>query len=614
MDNSDRGQSCRSFAAAFIILATVIVSGCSSNGAVSQAARQTAINVSGSEARGVAEIGVTRLIAGDLSGASQAFNSALKLGPSSSAVHYLNGTTYHMMSARGDEGKAALAEQGLQLAIQFDPTNWMAHYQLGLLYLDQRRFRDAQDSFAEALLFNSDDPDLLYNMAVASYYAKDIQTSSATLKRLRDVEPNSQRTLRASSIAHAALDRGRDAQVFASRLATNYGGVPDEHLARRIDDWLDFHRFASNEDGLEVLNSRVLPGGPVSEQEIPTSTELDLEDLDGDTSSMVVVDIVIIRTEEDVSTSRGVNLLEGLRIQFGNSFGTPAFSRQRSSETVDDTTIDGTTTATTNTTNVTRLITVPALTYSLNIANASSNRAEVLARPTLVAKDGRQSSFFAGVEVDAGTASSDGGEVYSISKDIGVGLDVIPTIRPDGLIDINVTARRTFLNPPSPNISFEFLIEVSKTEVTADVLMREGETLILSGLSETETSNQRSGVPILQDVPIAQYLFSNRTTNDFQKSVLVLITPRRANYVYQHDRARAGQNDLNQRDSAAIRELRAKYSDWFEPYPNTASVFYHMQANSLYREFRTGDVTMERWDNQQSLADRLTQALSFFYY
>ncbi len=42
--------------------------------------------------------------------------------------------------------------------------------------------------------------------------------------------------------------------------------------------------------------------------------------------------------------------------------------------------------------------------------------------------------------------------------------------------------------------------------------------------------------------------------------------------------------------------------------------FHHMQDNTLYREFRTGDVTMERWANSETLKSRLIQAIDFLYY
>jgi hypothetical protein len=144
--------------------------------------------------------------------------------------------------------------------------------------------------------------------------------------------------------------------------------------------------------------------------------------------------------------------------------------------------------------------------------------------------------------------------------------------------------------------------------------MRYGETLILSGLSEKESENVRDGVPVLQDIPLIQYAFSQGSTKEFQKSVLILLTPRPAEYVYQPEAARiASENELSA-DERPIANLRARYTDWFKPYPNWASVFNHLQSNSLYREFRTGDVELERWSSSQSLMNRLKQSIDFLWY
>jgi hypothetical protein len=63
-----------------------------------------------------------------------------------------------------------------------------------------------------------------------------------------------------------------------------------------------------------------------------------------------------------------------------------------------------------------------------------------------------------------------------------------------------------------------------------------------------------------------------------------------------------------------MKELRARYGDWFKPYPNLASVFSQLNSSSIYREFRTGDVTLEKWDKQSTAIDRLKQALDFLFY
>ena len=70
-------------------------------------------------------------------------------------------------------------------------------------------------------------------------------------------------------------------------------------------------------------------------------------------------------------------------------------------------------------------------------------------------------------------------------------------------------------------------INIAQNSVTANVRIKFGETLLLNGLTDQEETKSQSGVPVLQDIPIIQYLFNNLTKTKYTQNVLVLITPRR---------------------------------------------------------------------------------------
>lgn len=565
--------------------------------------------------RRVAAEGIKRLGEGDLDSASLFFNRALKLSPSDANIQLLNGLTYHIQGVRDDSSKLDLAEEGYKLAIQFDPSNWIAHYQLGLLYMDRKQFASAQERFAESLLYRSDSPELLYNMVCASYYNHDPATAAATLGQLERLEPDSPRTLRAGAMVAAALGREGDAIQYYNR----YSDLEQDResiaaLYRRLRDWDGYHqanqsaRADSASPGrlIQVANNKEAKKKDDDKDDVAARADTKASDdsATGEASDMVIVDVVIVRSEEKTRTRKGVNLLNGLSVQFGarNSSDKdtlqPGWQRTYS---VDDDAV-GTT--------ITRAINLPALTYSLNIANSTNERNEVLARPTLVAQDGLKSRFFSGINIRAAAVGDgDSKSSLSIQDDIGVTLEVTPKVVDDERVQIFVTASRTFLRTPSDDVDFQYRIETSKTDVEANVQMRFGETLILSGLSEKETENIRDGVPGLQDIPIVQYLFAEKSTLDFQKSVLILLTPRKPAYIYQDTASLPPE-----RRSQVLSELQARFSDWFKPYPNWASVFHHLQSNVLYREFRTGDVTLERWESQGHLRNRLKSILDFIYF
>ena len=144
--------------------------------------------------------------------------------------------------------------------------------------------------------------------------------------------------------------------------------------------------------------------------------------------------------------------------------------------------------------------------------------------------------------------------------------------------------------------------------------MKFGESLILGGLNEKELDQTRDGVPLFQDIPGVQYLFSNKKRNVYQNSLLVLITPRPPQYIYQTEAAREEYEKSLSEEERQVANLRARYADWFKPYPNWASVFNRLQDNALYREFRTGDVTLESWSGGTSLLERLKEIRNFLHY
>jgi type II secretory pathway component GspD/PulD (secretin) len=265
-------------------------------------------------------------------------------------------------------------------------------------------------------------------------------------------------------------------------------------------------------------------------------------------------------------------------------------------------------------TTITRGITVPALTYSMNIADANSTLTEVLAKPSLTTMECKRSEFFSGTQLTAAVVSGGvGGGSVTIDKSYGVRLGVTTEIIQGNQVRMKVEASRTFLQPPSNDIAFTYKVQISEIQASANVVLRLGDTLILGGLSETETDNLRDGVPILQDTPGLQYLFSQQSVKKYNRSVLMLITPRPASYTYLSDASREA-IDPNNPFSPSVNVLRARYVDWFEPFPNLSSVFNLVNATNLYREFRTGDVTLEKWDRMNSTKYRLQQALEFLHY
>jgi len=568
--------------------------------------------------------------------ASEKINAALRLRVDRSYYHLINGLIYHLQAREGASGSYELAAQGYQQAIRFDESNWQAHLLSGLLNIDTSKFEQARNELAEAMYLRPDDADVLNAFAYAAYRSGSPDLAAGAINALEAMGGvKTQVEIRNASVIMAAVGEPEKARAYLNRLKDNPSSTTRSFVERRIDDWQGVHNspgmlktqfggapaspggFGGGSFGSPGMSSGGFGGsgfsggfgssgmqggfgGPGQQGQImPGAPGMD---------KMVVVDVVIISTEEDYSNQQGMNLLRGLQLQFGSS-SEPAYSRR--------TEIDRNGAGDpSQTSRITRQITIPSVRYSLNIFNINSARNEILARPTLVATAGRPSEFFSGAELNAVVVSSGvNANPVNVVKDIGTTLQVIPTFLESGQINLKVLAQRTFIKTPNNNLTgFDARVETSKSRVDASVVMRPGETLILGGLSEKEGEITRDGVPLLQDVPLVQYLFANRTSRDYQKSTLILITPRPAQYVYQPEKAREAYEKSLSEEERPFASLRARYADWFRPYPNWASVFRQLQENSLYREFRTGDVVLENWTDMRSLRDRLSKVRDFLHY
>lgn len=325
------------------------------------------------------------------------------------------------------------------------------------------------------------------------------------------------------------------------------------------------------------------------------------------TPSMALIDVAIIRTEEIFRSSKGVNLLNGLNIFFsGNQFAqfkTPGgIGRVRTPLTANDTF-------------TLQLGTAGAgLTYSLNIFNDNYDRNEVIARPTILVEDQKKSSFFSGgtlhIVIEGGVAGS--GAIQPINT--GVKLEVTPQFLDENTLDISVYAERTFLEAAlsqvSDTITGTSFATTSKTTISANLTLQYGETMVLSGLSDQEKENLDDRTPGLGDIPGIQYLFRNQTKTSSKKTVLVLLTPRRAtlNYNAQAEPLPEPENVNNEN----IQKLNQS-ANWMRPAPHLKALVQHLSKYDYFNHFRTGDMQLENWSGEGTVLDAVRRTLEYLY-
>jgi type II secretory pathway component GspD/PulD (secretin) len=222
----------------------------------------------------------------------------------------------------------------------------------------------------------------------------------------------------------------------------------------------------------------------------------------------MLVEVTLILSDDSVTRGEGLNLLQGLQVQFGFNAnetqvtGHPTQSLAR--------TITGT-------------IAVPQVTYSLNLFNRTRSYYWVLSRPTLTAYLGQESDFFVGHTVSVPVAGVNLGSLQSV--DAGTSLKLTPQAIEGDRVRFKIEANRSFFDPVQEVAGFTQQISVFKESASATAELRFGQTLILSGLSENTTDANHTVVPGLSRAPIIGELFGRHDIQTQRTSVLILVTP-----------------------------------------------------------------------------------------
>lgn len=153
----------------------------------------------------------------------------------------------------------------------------------------------------------------------------------------------------------------------------------------------------------------------------------------------------------------------------------------------------------------------------------------LLAQPTLVCASGEEAEFLAGGEVPLPLVTQTSNAVEY--RKYGVVLRLRPTADRNGNIMTEIEAEvseldRSVAVAVGPSISVPgFRNRSVKTKVT----VRNGETIVLSGVYTVDEQKSVSKVPLLGDIPILGELFKQRAMDDSERELVVFITPRLVN-------------------------------------------------------------------------------------
>ena len=157
----------------------------------------------------------------------------------------------------------------------------------------------------------------------------------------------------------------------------------------------------------------------------------------------------------------------------------------------------------------------------------SDGYGEVISTPKVLTADKQQAKVASGQQIPYQTTSSSGGSttVDTQFKDALLSLEVTPSITPDGKVQMQLLINSDSPSGTAPNGE----IILNKNEINTNVLVNNGETVVLGGIFEQETQTQQTKVPFLGDLPYVGRLFRKDLKSEDKRELLIFVTPRIVN-------------------------------------------------------------------------------------
>ncbi|HEX7027632.1 MAG TPA: type IV pilus secretin PilQ [Gammaproteobacteria bacterium] len=150
----------------------------------------------------------------------------------------------------------------------------------------------------------------------------------------------------------------------------------------------------------------------------------------------------------------------------------------------------------------------------------AEGRGEIISSPRVITANQKEAFIEQGVEIPYQEASSSGATSVSFKKAV-LSLTVTPQITPDDRIIMDLT-----VNNDTVGEIFNEIPSIDTREINTQVLVNNGETVVLGGIFEHSMIDQVDKVPFFGDLPGIGRLFRRTTTEDDKSELLIFVTPK----------------------------------------------------------------------------------------
>ncbi len=158
-------------------------------------------------------------------------------------------------------------------------------------------------------------------------------------------------------------------------------------------------------------------------------------------------------------------------------------------------------------------------------AAQAEGRGEIVSSPRVITANQKKASIEQGVEIPYQESASSGATTIQFKKAV-LSLQVTPQITPDNRIILDLNVKKDSVGQVVVASGGVNVPSIDTREITTQVLVNDGQTVVLGGILETEHRDTQRKVPFLGDIPGLGYLFKTKTNTNDKAELLIFVTPK----------------------------------------------------------------------------------------
>jgi len=155
----------------------------------------------------------------------------------------------------------------------------------------------------------------------------------------------------------------------------------------------------------------------------------------------------------------------------------------------------------------------------------TEGRGEIVSTPRVITANQKEARIEQGVEIPFQESASSGATTTQFKKAV-LSLTVTPQITPDDKIIMDLKVSKDSVGELTPSATGGFVPSIDTRSIETQVLVSDGQTVVLGGIYETERRETIRKVPWLGDIPGLGVLFRSTSTSQRKAELLIFVTPR----------------------------------------------------------------------------------------